>query len=201
MPIIILLVCICSILWYLYIKEKQENKNIQDINEERIKANEEIEKKNTELLKEQIRIENQIEDKQKQLKIAQDSVENMEEVSKNSFENYCDLLEEQYRAKEEEYKNAEMLLKESYGEIQDEIAESIAQIRSDLDKISSTRAAAIQAQIREEQIKQQQEFYSLTIDDIDKKEAHILQSIESELRDPRPLRMIIWTAYYIIINY
>lgn len=65
------------------------------------------------------------------------------------------------------------------------------QIRKDLDKIASTRAAAIQAQLEEEKIQQQSEFYSLSIDDIDKREVKILQSIESELRDPRPIRMII----------
>ena len=61
----------------------------------------------------------------------------------------------------------------------------------DLDKISSTRSAAIQAQLEEEKIQQQAEFYSLSIDETDKREVKILQSIESELRDPRPIRMII----------
>ena len=64
-------------------------------------------------------------------------------------------------------------------------------IREELDKISSTRAAAIQAQLEEEKIQQQAEFYSLTIDEVDKREVKILQSIENELRDPRPIRMII----------
>jgi hypothetical protein len=64
-------------------------------------------------------------------------------------------------------------------------------IREELDKISSTRAAAIQAQLEEEKIQQQAEFYSLAIDEIDKREVKVLQSIENELRDPRPIRMII----------
>ena len=65
------------------------------------------------------------------------------------------------------------------------------QIQQELDKISSTRAAAIQAQLKEIEIQQQAEFYSLSISEVDKREVRILKSIENELRDPRPIRMII----------
>lgn len=65
------------------------------------------------------------------------------------------------------------------------------QIQQELDKISSTRAAAIQAQLKEIEIQQQAEFYSLSISEVDKREVKILKSIENELRDPRPIRMII----------
>lgn len=65
------------------------------------------------------------------------------------------------------------------------------QIQQELDKISSTRAAAIQAQLKEIEIQQQAEFYSLSISEVDKREVRVLKSIENELRDPRPIRMII----------
>ena len=65
------------------------------------------------------------------------------------------------------------------------------QIQQELDKLSSTRAAAIQAQLKETEIQQQAEFYSLSISEIDKREVRVLKSIENELRDPRPIRMII----------
>lgn len=65
------------------------------------------------------------------------------------------------------------------------------QIQKELDKISSTRAAAIQAQLKEIEIQQQAEFYSLSISEVDKREVRVLKSIENELRDPRPIRMII----------
>lgn len=70
------------------------------------------------------------------------------------------------------------------------------QIQQELDKISSTRTAAIQAQLKEIEIQQQAEFYSLSISEVDKREVRILKSIENELRDPRPIRMIIWQTYY-----
>lgn len=65
------------------------------------------------------------------------------------------------------------------------------QIQQELDKISSTRAAAIQTQLKEIEIQQQAEFYSLSISEVDKREVKVLKSIENELRDPRPIRMII----------
>lgn len=67
----------------------------------------------------------------------------------------------------------------------------LGQIQQELDKISSTRAAAIQAQLKEKEIQQQAEFYSLSISEVDKREVRVLKSIENELRDPRPIRMII----------
>ena len=65
------------------------------------------------------------------------------------------------------------------------------QIQQELDKISSTRTAAIQAQLKEMEIQQQAEFYSLSISEVNKREVRVLKSIENELRDPRPIRMII----------
>lgn len=67
----------------------------------------------------------------------------------------------------------------------------LGQIQQELDKISSTRAAAIQAQLKEMEIQQQAEFYSLSTSEVDKREVRVLKSIENELRDPRPIRMII----------
>ena len=102
-----------------------------------------------------------------------------------------DSLDKEYELKEKEYQEAIQLLDNSYGEIQNKVNTEIDKIRADLDKISATRAAAIQAQLEEEKIQQQAEYYSLSIDDVDKREIKILQSIENELRDPRPIRMII----------
>ena len=112
-------------------------------------------------------------------------------MSRNAFENYMDTLDKEYELKEKEYQEAIQLLNDSYKEIQNKVNIEIDRIRIDLDKISATHTAAIQAQLEEEKMQQQIEFYSLSIDDIDKREVKILQSIENELRNPRPIRMII----------
>lgn len=141
-------------------------------------------------------LETEIANKQQQLNQVQESINNVNEISRKAFENYNDLLDKEYDLKERDYHEAVDLLNESYAEIQGEKLAELDQIQSDLDKMVSTRAAAIQAQLREEEIQNQQEYYSLSIVEIDRKEIKLLQSIEEDLRDPRPIRMVIWQGYY-----
>ncbi len=194
--LIFIFLIISCVLFYLYYKEKNKHIEIETINEKIKKENEKIEDNNKYLTEKQNYMQKDIENKQKILDNIQKSIEDSEQVSRNAFEQYMDTLDKEYELKEKEYQEAIQLLDKSYGEIQDKVNAEIDQIRTDLDKIASTRAAAIQAQLEEEKIQQQAEYYSLSIEDVDKREVKILQSIENELRDPRPIRMIIWQAYY-----
>ena len=175
--IIFILLFISCLLFYLYYKEKNKHIEIEQINENVRKENE--------------LIDNAYNQKQEALTKIQETINNAEQISQKAFENYIDILDKEYEKKEQEQEAAINLLKESYINLQNEILAEIGSARVDLDKISATRAAAIQAQLKEEKIQQQEQFYSLSIDDIDKREVKILQSIEDELRDPRPIRMII----------
>lgn len=175
--IIFILLFISCLLFYLYYKEKNKHIEIEQINENIRKENE--------------LIDNAYNQKQEALTKIQETINNAEQISQKAFENYIDVLDKEYEEKEQEQEAAINLLKESYINLQNEILAEIGSARVDLDKISATRAAAIQAQLKEEEIQQQEQFYSLSIDDIDKREVKILQSIEDELRDPRPIRMII----------
>ena len=69
-------------------------------------------------------------------------------------------------------------------------------IRKELEKIRATKAAAMEAQLREEEIKNKATFYTLQLNDADKRDVAYLQSIEYNLREPRPLRMLIWSTFY-----
>ena len=182
--------------YFLYKKEKNKNKDIDKINEEVKKENEKIYNYNENLLEKQRLLNNIYNEKQKELEQMQQSITNAEEVSKKAFENYNDILEKEYILKEQEHQRALELLNKSYENIQNKTVAEIDQVRADLDKISATRTAAIQAQLREQEIKSKERFYSLALDEKDQKEIHILQSIESEFRDPRPIRMVIWQSYY-----
>ena len=194
--LIFILLIISCVLFYLYYKEKNKHIEIETINEKIKRENEKIYKENENLLEKQRLINNFYEQKQKELDIIQKSIEESEQVSRNAFENYMDTLDKEYELKEKEYQEAIQLLNDSYKEIQNKVNIEIDRIHIDLDKISATRTAAIQAQLEEEKMQQQIEFYSLSIDDIDKREVKVLQSIENELRNPRPIRMVIWQAYY-----
>lgn len=136
-------------------------------------------------------IEQQCEIKEHELNQVQNHINNMQNVSQQAFEKYNDILDDAYITKEKDYDAAVQLLQKSYDIKQDNIIAEIDKISADLEKISATRAAAIQAQLEEEKIQQQAEYYSLSIEDIDKREVKVLQSIENELRDSRPIKMII----------
>ena len=188
---IILLIIGITILFTLYFQEKNKNKDIEEINNKTKEENIKIQKDNEILLEKQKELNAHYEEKQNELNKIQETINNANEVSRQAFLNYSDLLDKEYDNKEQEFQNAVDLLNDSYAEIQGETLEKLDSIKKDLDKMTSTRAAAIQAQLKEEEIQNQQEYYSLSIDDIDKREVRVLQSIEPELRDPRPIRMII----------
>lgn len=180
----------------LLIIDYKKQVNIKTINNKIEEKNKQIELENEKLIKEKEDKENELNKLQAKLievgEAFRQSSFTVEEASKNYFK----VLENQYKEKDQEYDNLIENLEKAYENKQDEILAEIGRVSEDLDKISSTRAAAIQAQLREQEIQEQLEFYSLSIDETDKREINILQSIESELRDPRPIRMIIWTTYY-----
>ena len=120
----------------------------------------------------------------------------MEEIAKKSFETYHDELERQYQETDKEYAQLNQDLQEAYNIHQNVLLTSIQNNQEQLDSISATRKAAMEALLKEQEIKEKEQFYSLSLDEMDLHEAKVLRSIESELRDPRPVKMIIWTTYY-----
>ena len=68
----------------------------------------------------------------------------------------------------------------------------LAIITAELNKMRATRAAAMEAQLREREIKEQRAFYSLPINDIDLADIKALEGIKSRLSKPRVLSMLIW---------
>lgn len=137
-----------------------------------------------------------------------------EAAARKVFENYCEALDYEYTEKEREFDAEVAHLDNLYGIQQDAFLQQIAAneqelarrkeecerdldtIRSELDKIKSSRAAAIEAQLREQEIKDQATFYTLQLNEADKRDVCYLQSIEFNLREARPLRMLIWSTFY-----
>ena len=121
---------------------------------------------------------------------------NLNLSAKKSFENYCDLLDKEYSSKEKEYQMLVDRLYQTYNEEQDILLEDLDSSKQKLDKLKKTYAAAKEAQLKEEEIKKQKEFYSLSIQENDLKDAKVLREIEYKLVNPRILRMLIWKTYY-----
>jgi len=158
--------------------------------------NEQIEKEITDLNLKKIETYNTIENNNAMILNQKMVMHQMEEVAKQSFENYHNELEHQYENAEEEQQELLRKLDEAYGAHQEEILAQIQENKDKLASISATRKAAMEALLKEQEIKEKSEFYSLFLDEVDLHEAKVLRSIESELRDPRPVKMIIWSTYY-----
>ena len=115
------------VLFYLYNKEKNKNKEIYTINQKIQQENQQIENRNLQLIEKTKDIQNVIEQKQKILDTLQQSIAESEQISKKAFENYIDVLDIDYFNKEKEYQESLNLLNESYQNIQNNL---IAETRS-----------------------------------------------------------------------
>lgn len=122
----------------------------------------------------------------------EDTWETKEEVSRKAFEVYCDILDNDYVKKNNEYEILIQTLKDKYDSI---IAET-DKVQKELDKIRSSRAAIIQARIREKEIEENSSFYCLQISDIEKADIDKLMVFKKTLNNQRILSMLIWQTYY-----
>ncbi len=120
----------------------------------------------------------------------------MSAAARAAFSQYCDSLNQEYINNEQEYDKAIEVLQNSYEKIQDQILNNIEQARQALEKISATRAAALEAQLKEQQVKEAKTFYCPQVPEADLKDAKTLRDIEYKLNNPRVLRMLIWSTFY-----
>ena len=117
-------------------------------------------------------------------------------LSQNAFANYCEVLDKDYKDKEEEYDNLLETMRLAYEKQQLAALQEWEKVKADLDKIKATRAAAIQARIQEEQIREQREFYMLCPKNTDIADIKRLERIKPELNNPRILSMLIWSTFF-----
>ena len=173
-------------------------KSVHEINTKVDKKNEEIEKRNKELEKEKINYLNEIEICQQNFLNIQEAIRDAgmsaEQFYKNiqqSYNNYEYSLEKDYQEKEEEYDILVKELYKSYDNEQDRILDQIKWEQSKLDNIRSTRAAAIQAQIKEREIKDQLSFYCLQPTENELDDIKALERVKPNLHQTRILCMLI----------
>lgn len=152
---------------------------------------------------EQLNTKNDIKNLKEQINIYTENLHQIDETISNSkqrsqeaFESYCDILDSAYRNTEEEYSELEDNLREAYAIAQEKLLAETSEIQKELDKIKATRTAAIEAQIREKKIKEQQSFYCLKISDADIADIQKLENIKKTLNKPRVLSMLIWQTWF-----
>lgn len=193
---IIFFILSCILLLYIC-KYKSE---INTINKNIANENYILELQNRTLKEKEKEIEQNIKNKMQELDTLSKSIENDFEskklLSTKAFENYCEILNNDYSKKEKEYQEQLSLLGSSYEKHQLNLLKETDKIRADLELIKATRAAAIQAQIKEKQIKEKQEFYMLCPKAVEIDDIKRLERIKPDLHNPRILSMLIWSTFF-----
>ena len=190
---IFIFIVVNLILFYIGITK---NKELSEKYKELINSYNSLKEQKGELETEKRVIEKNIEVLKQSEEDFKNSIELQEQMSEKAFKNYYDMLEKHYEETEKEFDSCENTLKESYANLQDQLSAEIDKYKQDLDKIRATRAAAIQAQIKENEISEKSTFYCLTIPEIELKDIAILETIKPKLNNPRVLSMLIWQTYY-----
>lgn len=196
-----LLLILISIILLLVVHDRA--KNIHKINTETDKINKEIEKENQKLVQEKETFLKEISAYQQNLINIQQTMQSAgitaEEACRamrQNFENYETLLDKEYQEKEEEYDNLLKDLYNAYDEEQVGLLDEIQEIKENLEYLRSTRAAAIQAQIKEKEIKEQSSFYCLNPTENELDDIKALERVKPNLHQPRILCMLIWSTYF-----
>ena len=196
-----LLLILISIILLLVVHDRA--KNIHKINTETDKINKEIEKENQKLVQEKEMFLKEIDAYQQNLINIQQamqsagiSAEEACRAMRQNFENYETILDKEYQEKEEEYDNLLKDLYNAYDEEQVELLDEIQEIKENLEYLRSTRAAAIQAQIKEKEIKEQLSFYCLSPTENELDDIKALERVKPNLHQPRILCMLIWSTYF-----
>lgn len=106
---------------------------------------------------------------------------NYEQASSDFQKSYLKLMED-----------AVSELNQTFNQKQAEIKE----VNKELYTIRNTRAALIEARLREKRIAEQADFYCLHIDPIEQEDIFLLEKVKLKLNKPRILSMLIWQTYY-----
>lgn len=145
-------------------------------------------------------------------------LENTKDELRNSYYKYCDQLELAYSMKEEnfdgqvsylekkiEQKKIEINeeyniflknLENSYDLTQQDIIKKIEENKQELEKWKNTRAAALEAHRREQEIELQSDFYRLHLTESEKVTINLINELKPRLPEPRVLSMLVWQTFY-----
>ena len=214
MIIILTILILCGLIIIALLKNNEEkskiNSNIQELLEtqetlqKKIKAiDAEIDKRKEvssvlsrdidrqEIINEQLN--KAITEKNRQLQL---TIKDNKEISDQAFNEYFSLLNKQYDEIEQEYDKKIDILNQDYNNKTNILQEEIKTYTQELEKLKQTKAAAYQALLKEQEIKENKDNYRLKPTDNDLADARRLNLIQRELHKPRILAMLIWQTYW-----
>lgn len=179
---------------------KAEEKRLQDL----LQKQEAIEKENCSLLKSHDKLIQDIQkEKENTDKIYEEEkirllklVDGCKTSTSAARDQYFDTLEKFYQEQEQLFDNKINALEINYEEQLSKFQEEIKDYEAELHKLRQTRAAAIAAQLKEQEIKDRLEFYCLHPKTSDIQDVQILERVKPQLKNPRILSMLIWSTYF-----
>lgn len=194
--IIAILVIICVVCFIKLSKKKKIDKEIEEQNSELRKVNFDLKSQNDILYKRTLNLQsaiNQYEYKNDCIlaeinnhqSLLDNIIEQNQTISANAFTEYCKTLEYSYVDFERRIDD----------EARD-LIEKIAQTKEELDKLKATRAAAHEALLKEQEVKENKDNYRLIPNDSDLADSRRLEIVKRELNKPRILCMLIWQTYW-----
>lgn len=186
----------CGYAYYKVKNQKQKDSQTEEINRKLETTTTYLKNKKEKLIETLHYLEEQELKQNNKIKELTEMIENMNKNANSAFEQYVETLENSYNQIEREFENSIETLDISYATVQDQYLSKINSVKADLDKITKTRAAAIEAQLNEERIKKEKEFYSIKLSALELKDVKVLRSIEPQLNNPRVLSMLIWQTFY-----
>lgn len=140
--------------------------------------------------------EKKVDEKLKYIQQLNENIQTSENTAIRCQKSYAEILEDNYLNLESEYDRNKEKLQEIYNNLQDELRKQLIEEQQELDKVRQTRAAAIEAQLREKEIDSNLDFYSLPIDDISLKDITFLNGIKNQISKPEILNKLIWSTYF-----
>ena len=172
-----------------FAQKKQVDKEIEEKNNQLAQINSQLsqEQQNLQYSIQQLKNTNNsiLSDINQHQSLLNNIINQNQEISEKAFREYCEVLETKYVDFEREIDEEARIL-----------IEKIAQTREELNKIKATRAAAHQALLKEQEIKDNKDSYRLVPSEGVLADSRRLEIVKRELNKPRILCMLIWQTYW-----
>ena len=184
-----MIIALIVILLFLCIVLFLKTKEVHTINLEIIQKN-----KQSELM--QVQLETNI----NKLKEEEKYIQSKLSIYQRDFNNTINQQQKLYELALEECKknidNKKQEIQRDFDEYCEEIQTERDELLSSLEELKSTRAAAHEALLKEQEVKDNKDTYRLLPSDADLADIHRLEIVKRELNKPRILSMLIWQTYF-----
>lgn len=196
--IILVIVTILCLIYCFYLKYNQIQ--IKTINTETEKQNQQLEEKNEQLKTQYEEAKNNLSEISENIKSQSGILDSLKETSNKLREEAQNQANQEYDRRLDElyalYEARKISLSADYEKQRDKLALDIKNESQKLKDLEDKQLAYIQAQQRQEKIRQQQDYYRLVINDIDLNDIKLLRELQPRFFKKESIDKLIWEVYY-----